>query len=73
MKYLTKMKGVKDVQEITKEEARKHLSGFWRKDALDDIFKNDKAFRLYTPYRDIWTMTDDGKVPVAGFYGIVGE
>lgn len=58
--------------EISKEEARHLLDGWWKEDALNDIFKNDRAFRLFTAYVDVWTMSDDGLVPMPGFYGTVG-
>ena len=58
--------------EITKGEARHSLDGWWKEEALDDIIKNEKEFRLYTPYVDVWTKTDDGLVPMADFYGIAG-
>ena len=54
--------------EITKEEARQTLEGYWKKEALDDIFNNEKAFSLFTPFSYVWTKTDDGLVPM--FFGI---
>lgn len=56
--------------EITKDEARRTLEGYWKPEALDDIFDNEKGFRLYSPFAIVWTETEDGKVPIAGFYGI---
>lgn len=72
MKYMTIIKGesVNDAREISKEEARLRLDDNWSKEALDDIFNNNKAFRLYTGWRDIWTVSDDGLVPQPGFYGV---
>ena len=71
MKYFKQYKEIGATpKEITKEEAIRTLEGYWNDDALDDIFNNDKMFRLYTPYADVWAMTNDGKIPVAGFYGI---
>ena len=58
-------------QEVTKEKARETLEGYYNKEALDDIFENGKEFRLATAYSEIWT-NNDGMVPMAGFYGIVG-
>ena len=58
--------------EISKEVARTTLDGYWDKDALDDIFENEKCFRLYTPFSEIWTQTEEGLTPIPGFYGIVG-
>lgn len=57
--------------EITKEEARKTLEGHWIEDAVKDIFENDRQFRLFTPFSTVWTMDENGKVPMAGFYGIL--
>lgn len=59
-------------EQITKEEAKRLLEGWWKDEALDEIFDNETEFRLFTPFAEIWTMTEDGKVPVAGFYGTVG-
>ena len=56
--------------EITKEEARKTLEGYWIEDAVNDIFENDRQFRLFTSFSTVWTMDENGKVPMAGFYGI---
>lgn len=58
--------------EIGKEEAKHNLEGWWKQDALDDIFGNEKEFRLYTPYVDVWTQNEQGLVPMPGFYGTVG-
>lgn len=55
---------------ITKEEARKTLEGYWIEDAVKDIFENDRQFRLFTPFFTVWTKDENGKVPMAGFYGI---
>ena len=74
MKYWKMFKdGRCKVVEITKEEAKKTLTGYWDKKFLNDIFKNDKAFQLDTPYSIIWTENEFGLVPMAGFYGVVGE
>lgn len=57
--------------EIAKEEARKTLEGYWIKDAVKDIFENDRQFRLFTPFSTVWTMDENGNIPMAGFYGIL--
>ena len=72
MKYFTAIHGETHTSEISKEEAQHYLEGAYIKEAVDDIMNNDKSFRLRTPYRDIWTVTDEGLIPMAGFYGIVG-
>lgn len=58
-------------REVPRDEARRLLEGWWKKKSLDDIFDNGKCFRLYTPYVEVWT-DDNGKIPMVGFYGIVG-
>ena len=70
-KYFKKFKDEGEAFEITKEQARETLDGYWTKESLDDIFDNDKAFRLFTPYSFVWT-NQDGTVPMAGWFGIVG-
>lgn len=73
MRYFKMYKcGEQEAVEITKDEARRTLTGHWDEKALKDIFDNDRGFRLFTPYAEVWTMSDDGLVPMAGFYGIVG-
>lgn len=61
-----------EAEEITKKEAKHLLEGWWKQEALDEIFDTEKGFRLFTPYVEVWTETDDGKVPMAGVYGTVG-
>ena len=58
--------------EITKEEARHTLDGYWTEESLNDVFDNEKEFRLFTPYAEVWTKDEKGRVPIAGFYGTVG-
>ena len=55
--------------EVTKEEARQTLEGYWDTECLDRIFGNEIVFRLFTPFAEVW-VKKDGKVPMAGFYGI---
>lgn len=57
--------------EITKEEARKTLEGYWIEDAVNDMFENDRQFRLFTPFSTVWTKDENEKIPMAGFYGIL--
>jgi len=72
MKYFKQYKEVNAIPfEITKEEARKTLEGYWIEDAVNDIFENDRQFRLSTSFSTVWTMDENGKVPMAGFYGIL--
>ena len=72
MKYFKKYVDQKDAVEVTAEEAKRALEGWWNDDALHDIFTKGIAFRLYTPYCEVWT-NDNGKVPMAGFYGTCGS
>lgn len=69
MKYFKMYVNSEEALEITKEEARRILDGWWTKDSLQDIFDNDKTFRLYTPCVQVWT-NDNGLVPTPGFYGV---
>ena len=74
MTYLKQFRdGRETVTEITKEQARRYLEGYWKPKFLDDIFSNDRAFRLWTPFSIIWTKDDNGLIPMAGFMGVVGE
>lgn len=68
MKYYKMYKETGECFEITKEEAKSTLEGWWDQKALDEIFDNDKSFRLYTPVSDVWT-SQDGMVPMPGLYG----
>lgn len=71
MKYFKQYKEINAIPfEITKEEARKTLEGYWIEDAVKDIFENDRQFRLFTPFSTVWTKDENGKVPMADFYGI---
>lgn len=73
MKYFKKYKEANAMTtEITKEEARHTLEGWWTDESLEDIFINERQFRLYTPFCTIWTQDEDGSAPMPGFYGIVG-
>ena len=73
MKYYTKMHTESEEMQITKDEARifleETLDDF---DTINDVINNEKPFRIHTSVRNIWTMTDDGLVPMPGFYGICG-
>ena len=74
MKYYKRFKEADaPTQEVTKEEAKRTLEGWWKDEALDDIFKNEKAFHLWTAFAEVWTKSEDGLVPMAGFIGVVGE
>lgn len=74
MKYYKQYKEADaEAVEVTKAEAKRTLEGWWAQEALDEIFEQERGFRLYTPYADVWTKTDEGLVPMAGFYGTVGK
>lgn len=71
MRYYKQYKEINAIPfEITKEEARKTLEGYWIEDAVNDIFENDRQFRLFTPFSIVWTKDENGKIPMVGFYGI---
>lgn len=70
MKYIKYYKGTTQPFEITKEEAKSTLAGHWKPEFLDDIFDNEKVFRLDTPYSTVETRTDYGATPIPGFYGV---
>lgn len=74
MKYFKQYKeaGAEPV-EVTKDEAKHTLEGWWKQEALDEIFEKDEGFRLWTAFAEVWTQTDDGRVPMAGFIGTIGE
>lgn len=57
--------------EVTKEEAKRTLEGYWEQEALDDIFEKEKPFRLWTPYAEVWTRDKNGLAPMAGFIGVI--
>ena len=70
MKYLSKRHTEEEIEEISKEDAGFYLTGSFNEGFVNDIIDNNKAFRLSTPYRDIWTVNDNGMTPMAGFYGV---
>lgn len=70
MKYFSQVNT--EVEELSEERARELLERCYIKDAVDDLFDNHRAFRLNTMTRTIWTETEDGLVPIAGFYGVCG-
>lgn len=70
MKYYTRMLTEETTSEITKEQARFYLEGAYIKEHVSYVIDEEKSFRLKTPYRVIWTKTDNGLVPMAGFYGV---
>lgn len=72
MKYFRHDLHMGDVMEITKDHARWALEGCYKDDFLRDVFRNDRMFQLKTPYAIYYTMDEQGRVPMAGFYGTVG-
>lgn len=72
MHYLSRMHGEEAVEELTKEQVFCKLDGHYKRKFVKDLIDNEKSFRLFTPYREIWTKTDEGLVPMPGFYGTVG-
>jgi len=72
MRYFKQYKDADHSEEITQDEAKHLLEGWWKEESLNEILNNKKQFRLFTPYVDVWTEDDQGRVPIAGFYGVVG-
>lgn len=71
MRYFKQYKEINATPfEITKEEARKTLEDYWIEDAINDMFENDRQFRLFTPFSTVWTKDENGNIPMIGFYGI---
>ncbi len=72
MRYFKQFKEIGATpKEIAKEDARRTLDGWWEEEALDDIFSNEKQFRLWTPVSEVWTKDEDGRTVEAGFYGFI--
>lgn len=57
---------------LSKGWAKLLLSSYYDDDVLNDIFDSEKAFRLQTDTATFWTEDAQGRVPEAGFYGVVG-
>lgn len=55
MKYFTRINRERQVEEISKETARSFLERAYEKEIVDDIFNNNRMFRLDTFTRVIWT------------------
>lgn len=72
MKYYKQNNSEGEPREISKADARYFLSGYYKKSFVDEVFEGEQSFRLKTPYSEIWTKTDEGLVPMAGFYGVCG-
>ena len=69
MKYMKCYHGTTKYFDITKDEARSSLEGTYKPEFLDDIFENEKSFRLETPYSTIETRRD-GATLKSGFLGV---
>lgn len=51
MRYFKKYKEINATPfEITKKQARKTLEGYWNEEAVNDIFENNRQFRLFTSF-----------------------
>lgn len=72
MRYLSVILETGKQEELTAERARFCLKGMYNEAFVDELIDKGQGFRLRTAYRDIWTETDDGLVPIAGWYGTVG-
>lgn len=73
MKYYQRFYGENgEPKEISAKKAKDVLSGWWKKEFLEKMFSDKASFRLYTPYSEIWSETDDFVVE-PGFYGVAGD
>ena len=57
-------------EEVSADKARFILEGRYRKDCVDDLFDNEKSFRLQGLLRTVWTETEDHLSPIPGFFGV---
>ena len=44
--------------EITKEEAKQSLEGYWNQDALNEMFESDTPVKLFTPWAEVWSVKE---------------
>lgn len=61
MKYYTKIRDTEKVRQVTADEARRLLTGYWKEECLDDIFGGGRRFKLWTAYSEVWTVDDRGR------------
>lgn len=73
LEYYRLLNGEKEPMQITKDEALEMLDGNWEPTMLDKIFEEEIPFRLYTPFSEIWTKDEEGRIPVPDFFGVVGD
>ena len=70
MKYYKQYLGENAVTEISRDEAKRMLEGWWKPEFLQEVFDKEKAFRLWTAFSVVWTKDENGLVPMAGFMGV---
>ena len=69
MKYFSERFHDGKQEELTADEVRFCLEGAYKPEFVDWLLAKGAGFRFRTPYRELWTKTDDGMVLMAGFYG----
>ena len=71
MRYLSMIKGEREVEELSKERVESLLKACYNEEFVDDIIDNSKAFRLMTSFREIWTETyENGNLFVPTDFGV---
>lgn len=60
MNYYFKYKAENEVEQISKERAKEMLTGWWKDEYLNDLFENNKPFRSWTAFVEVWT-DDEGE------------
>ena len=69
MKYFSFRKWDELTEEIPASKAKELLTGYWNEELLADLFGKRKPFRLWTPYRFVWTEDCNGNIPEGAYYG----
>lgn len=73
LKYFTLAHTEKEPMQITRNEVVYLLEDTYTAKAVEHLLDTGYAFRIWTPYREIWTQDEDGMIPTPGFYGVCGE
>ena len=72
MKYFTLRHNEKEPMQITRNEVVYLLEHYYTEKAVEHLLDTELAFRIWTPYRVIWTKDENGMIPEPGFYGVCG-
>lgn len=73
MKYFTLLHTEKEPMQITRDEVVYFLEPHYTTKAVEHLLDTGLAFRIWTPYRDVWTKDENDMIPAPGFYGVCGE